>query len=176
MIQKKLRTAMKIGAVITLVFIILVLLAHSLIHKPSVQQYLLDRLSGVIGYEITTGEISLSLWKRIGLTAHDVRAKPHIGEGSIEASRVTFTLDAGWSLPRAEPGLADLRAKKVIRIELGAGLRECRRSDDRARLRRLRVVPVVVDRIVVADGARKHHDVARLDGKLFHCHGWISPV
>ena len=81
------------------------------------------------------------------------------------AARHTGGLFAG-----AEPRLARLGPQVIVGIELRAGLHERRRRDDGAWLRVLGVVRVVINLVGVANRAGKQHDVARLNGKLFHGH------
>ena len=85
--------------------------------------------------------------------------------GMQAAARGRLFRDAGWGPAGAEPRLAGLRAQAVFRIELRHRLRERRRRDDALGFGFLRGLGVVVDGIGVADRAREHHDVPRLDGK-----------
>ena len=70
----------------------------------------------------------------------------------------------------AEPGLSDLRAQEVIRIELGARLNKGRRGDDGPRLRRLRIFLVIIDLVGIANRPGEHHDVSCFDGESLYCH------
>ncbi|GAJ04032.1 unnamed protein product, partial [marine sediment metagenome] len=58
-------------------------------------RYLLGELSKAIKYELNTGDIEISLWDGIGITAHNFKARSRVGPESIAASRVRVTLDAG---------------------------------------------------------------------------------
>src|SRR5581483_818057 len=98
-------------------------------------------------------------------------------QAAASASAATTTaaaggaLDAGRVLAGAEPGLAGLRPQEIVRVELGAGLRERRRGDDAANLGLLGLLLVAIDRVIVADRAGEHQDVAGLDRKLLGDHG-----
>ncbi|MFC1884261.1 AsmA-like C-terminal domain-containing protein [Thermodesulfobacteriota bacterium] len=93
MIRGKFNSFLRLGVLLSLLFVSSILLIHSLLQRPSVQQYLLGRLSGALDYEITSGKISLYLWGRIGLQAQDFKARSQIGDESIEAARVTLFFD-----------------------------------------------------------------------------------
>ncbi|HEJ83284.1 MAG TPA: hypothetical protein ENO25_01830, partial [Desulfobacteraceae bacterium] len=69
-----------------------VLLAHSLIQRPSVQEYLLNQLSEAVGYDIRANRMQLLLWKGVGIRAHDVEIGPPEGPKIFAASRVIITL------------------------------------------------------------------------------------
>ncbi|MBW1705424.1 MAG: AsmA-like C-terminal domain-containing protein [Deltaproteobacteria bacterium] len=93
--KKKLRFIIVLPILLFLLFAAAVLLASSLIQKPSVQQFLLAELSKATGYELRTGEIKISFWRGIGLSADNFEARSRSGAESIVASKVRVTLDAG---------------------------------------------------------------------------------
>ncbi len=95
MISKKLRAILIPAFLLLLLFIASVLLANSLIQRPSVQQYLLTRVSEVIGFDLHAGKIEISLWGGIGISAHDLEAKSRLDPERITASRVRIGFDAG---------------------------------------------------------------------------------
>ncbi len=72
-----------------------ILYAHALIHKPSVQEALVERLARDTGYRIRTGRIELSLWGGIGLQADDFLAASREGADRVEAESLRVVLDAG---------------------------------------------------------------------------------
>ncbi len=72
-----------------------VLYAHVLIHKPSVQKALVERLSLATGYRIQTGRIELSLWGGVGVLAHTFEASSQAGTERIEAASLHLLLDPG---------------------------------------------------------------------------------
>ena len=94
MFKGKIRSLLKLGLLFSLLIASCILLAHSLIQRPSVQKYLLERLSGALGYEITADEVNLSLWGRIGIQASDFKASSDMGPVNVSISSVTVFLDA----------------------------------------------------------------------------------
>ncbi|MCP4667402.1 MAG: hypothetical protein GY849_13655, partial [Deltaproteobacteria bacterium] len=66
-----------------------------LIEKPSVQRYLLDRLSKAMGYELTVSPIELTLWGGIGISAKNLKARSLTRPESFEAAEVRVFLRAG---------------------------------------------------------------------------------
>jgi hypothetical protein len=94
MIKKKIKAFLLPALLLLLLVIASILLANSLINRPSVQQYLLDQLAESTGFELSTGKIDISLWGGIGITAHDLEAKSRFEPESITASRVRIFLDA----------------------------------------------------------------------------------
>ena len=85
-----------IPALLFLVLIVAsILLFNFLLQNQTVQAYLLGRFSNVIGYELTTGTMNVSLWGGIGVTAHDLEAKSLTGPEKIFAARIKITLDTG---------------------------------------------------------------------------------
>ena len=95
MFRKKLRTILVPALLLFLLLVALILLLNSLIQNPSVQRYLLGELSKAIKYELSAGQIEISLWDGIRITAHNFKARSRVGTESIVASRVRVTLDAG---------------------------------------------------------------------------------
>ena len=93
MISKKLKAILFPAVLLLLLVIASILLANSLIQKPSVQQYLLDQLVESTGFELRAGKIEISLWGGIGITAQDLEAKSRFEPESITASRITVFLD-----------------------------------------------------------------------------------
>jgi hypothetical protein len=91
--SKKLRRFVVPLTLLFLLFVSLVLLANSLIQKPSVQKAFLDRLSGLTGYKISFDEIELYLWKGIGIKAHDFEAHQKEGFGRIRALQAIVFVD-----------------------------------------------------------------------------------
>jgi hypothetical protein len=63
-----------------------------------------------------------------------------------------FALDASGFFAGTEPGFPDLGSQKVIRVELGAGLCERRRRDDRAGFGLRGIVGIVIERNRQATG------------------------
>lgn len=95
MFRKKLRTVLVPALLLFLLLVALILLLNSLIQNPSVQRYLLGEVSKAIKYDLSAGQIEISLWDGIGITAHNFKARSRVGPESIVASRVRVTLDAG---------------------------------------------------------------------------------
>jgi AsmA-like C-terminal region len=93
--KKKLRVIIVLPILLFLLFAAVVLLLNSLIQRPSIQQFLMGELSKATGYELRTGEIKISFWRGIGLSADSFEARSRSGAESIVASKVRVTLDAG---------------------------------------------------------------------------------
>lgn len=94
MIPKKLKAFFLPALLLMLLAVASVLLANSLINRPSVQQYLLGQLAESTGFDLSTGKIDISLWGGIGISAHDLEAKSRFEPESITASQVKIFLDA----------------------------------------------------------------------------------
>jgi len=92
--KKKLRFIIVLPILLFLLFAAAVLLANSLIQQPSIQQFLLAELCKATGCKLSTGEIKISFWRGIGLSADNFEARSHSGTESIVASKVRVTLDA----------------------------------------------------------------------------------
>jgi hypothetical protein len=92
--SKKLRPFVVLPVLLLLLFVSLVLLANSMIQKPSVQKLLLDRLSELTGYKIALDDIELYVWKGFGIRAHDFEAHQKHGFGRIHASQAIIFIDA----------------------------------------------------------------------------------
>ena|GEM_PF-1214852 len=91
---KKPRPFVVLPVLLFLFFVSLLLLANSLIQKPSVQKRLLQSLSNWTGYEIRAGEIEVYLWNGIGISVRDFEAHQREGFGEIRASQSIVFLDA----------------------------------------------------------------------------------
>ena len=91
--SKKLRPFVVLPVLLFLLFVSLVLLANSLIQKPSVQKAFLDGLSELTGYKIRADEIELYLWKGLGIRVHDFEAHQKEGFGKISAPQAIVFVD-----------------------------------------------------------------------------------
>ncbi len=92
--SKKLRPFVVLPTLLFLLFISLVLLANSLIQRPTVQKAFLERLSASTGYTISIDDIELYLWKGLGIRVHDFEAQQKDGAGRISASQAIVFVDA----------------------------------------------------------------------------------
>jgi hypothetical protein len=90
---KKLRPFVVLPTLLFLLFVSLVLLANSLIQKPSVQKAFLDSLSRLTGYKVSAGEVELHLWQGLGIRVHDFEAHQKEGFGRISASQAIVVVD-----------------------------------------------------------------------------------
>ncbi|MDQ1335989.1 MAG: AsmA 2 protein [Thermodesulfobacteriota bacterium] len=97
---RRLRSILFLTFLLFLLFFGSVLLLHSLIQKPSVQDYLLQRLSEAVGYEIHANRIQLIFWKGVGIQARDFEVRTPGDVKAIAASRIRITL----SLPELVRG------------------------------------------------------------------------
>ena len=68
--------------------------SNSLIRKPDVQRFIIERISDATGFDIRTGEIKLSLWRGIGIFVNELEARSRVGSENIVASRVIIIFDA----------------------------------------------------------------------------------
>ena len=89
---RRLKSILFLTLLLFLLFSGSVLLLHSLIQKPSVQDYLLERLSEAVGYEIHANRIQLIFWKGIGIGARDFEVRAAGGVKTVAASRIRVTL------------------------------------------------------------------------------------
>ncbi len=104
--SKKLRPFVVLPVLLLLLFVSLVLLANSLIQRPSVQNAFLECLSHWTGYTISLDDIELYLWKGIGIRVYGFEARKKEGDGGISASETIIFLDAfqllrGRVMPRS---------------------------------------------------------------------------
>lgn len=72
-----------------------VLLAVSLVQFHPVQQWLIERLSAAVGYEISSGPVNFSFWRGLALDAHDVTVESPETSLRFEGEHVKFVLDPG---------------------------------------------------------------------------------
>jgi len=68
--------------------------SNSLIRKPDVQRFIIERISDATGFDIRTGEIKLNLSRGIGIFVNDLEAKSREGSENIVASRVIIIFNA----------------------------------------------------------------------------------
>jgi hypothetical protein len=92
--SRKLRPFVLLPILLFLFFISLVLLANSLVQKPSVQKAVLDRLSGLTGYQITLDSLELYMWNGLGIKASNFEARQKEGFGTVRASEAVIFVDA----------------------------------------------------------------------------------
>lgn len=95
MSPKRLRALLGPTFLLLLLCVASVLLLNSLIQRPSVQNYLLKKVSDAIGFELSTGKMEFSLWGGIGVSAPDLKAVSRLGPEGIIASMIRVTFDAG---------------------------------------------------------------------------------
>jgi len=94
MFIKKIRSFTVPIILLAILFISILALANALIQRPSVQKYLIDKVSHAIGYDIQTGEIELNLWGGIGILVHNFNASSRYDRNNFSASWVRIILDA----------------------------------------------------------------------------------
>lgn len=94
LIPARLRPYAAIPILLALLFASLVLLAHALLQRPSVQEALVESLSSHTGYSVRTGRIELSLWGGIGIQVHDLEAVTPDKDQSIQAAGMRLSLNA----------------------------------------------------------------------------------
>lgn len=95
MFSGKIRTFAVPAVLLVLLFISILVLAHTLIHSRSVQDLLIHRVSDIIGVDIHARSIDLNLFGGIGIVIRGFEAKSGKGNGHIAAERVRIILDAG---------------------------------------------------------------------------------
>ncbi len=69
------------------------LLAGNLVQSPSVQRWLIERLSAEVGYEINSGAVELSFWHGLALDAKDVTVSAPDSSFRFHAGHLMFVLD-----------------------------------------------------------------------------------
>lgn len=79
---------------VILLTIAAVLVSNSLIRKPDVQRFIIERISDATGFDIRTGDIKLNLWRGIGIFVNELEASSREGHENIVASRVIIIFDA----------------------------------------------------------------------------------
>ena len=92
---RRLRPLLAICLLLSLFLASLILYAHFLIQKPSVQKTLVEQLSRLTGYRIETGPIELNLWGGIGFTARSFQAVRREGTGRVRAEALRVHLSPG---------------------------------------------------------------------------------
>ena len=95
MLSKRLKSVLFTSFLLLLFIVASILLLSHLIKKPSVQNHLLNYLSDALGYEVSVGEIELSLWHGIGVGAKNFTARSRTGTETIIATEVRVGLDVG---------------------------------------------------------------------------------
>ncbi|HUU80020.1 MAG TPA: hypothetical protein VMW90_01120, partial [Acidobacteriota bacterium] len=93
MFFRKLRVPLVLALSILVIALASVLFLNTLVKIPSVQSYLLTRISRAIGYELHASTMSVSLGRGIGISARGLEAKSLAGPEKIVASRIRVTLD-----------------------------------------------------------------------------------
>ena len=143
MLFKRLRSILVPLFLCFLLFIGTLLLLNSLIQRPSVQHYLLEQISKVVGFEIDSGPVEFSFWEGIGISARDFEVKFPGGDNKISAAGIMFNLDLrelirgnilptgltlnqpkiefemkeGWDI--SKPGESDFLEKMPFKVLLG---------------------------------------------------------
>lgn len=95
MFFRKIRVLALPAVLLVLLFISLILFAHTLIQRQSVQAFLVGRISDAIGVDIRTQKIDLNLFGGIGLSIQGFEAKSRKEGEYIAAERVRVLLDTG---------------------------------------------------------------------------------
>ena len=72
---KKMRPYIILPVLVILLTIAAFLVTNSLITKPDVQRFIIERISDATGFDIRTGEIKLNLWRGIGIFVNELEAK-----------------------------------------------------------------------------------------------------
>ncbi len=93
MTRRRIRALVVGSVLLALLLASLLLYAHALIHKPSVQKALVERLSQFTGLHIRSGPIELSLWGGIGVIAHRFEAASEEGSERVEAESLFVALN-----------------------------------------------------------------------------------
>ncbi len=75
-----------------------ILISNSLIRKPDVQRFIIERISDATGFDIHTDDIKLNLSRGIGIFINGLEARSRDGSENIVASRVIIVFDAGQLL------------------------------------------------------------------------------
>lgn len=91
--RSKIRVLVVLPVLLALLFASLILYANVLIHKPSVQKALVERLSRLTDFQIQVGQIELSLWGGIGFQAEAFEAASREGRERVAAETLLVALD-----------------------------------------------------------------------------------
>ena len=75
------------------IFLILLFTAWVLVQIPSVQSYIIQKISDSTELEISAGEINLYIWDEVGITIHDFQAESKQGDKKVNASKAHVILD-----------------------------------------------------------------------------------
>ncbi|MFH1488224.1 MAG: AsmA-like C-terminal region-containing protein [Pseudomonadota bacterium] len=92
MLSKKIRPFVIPPLLLLLLGFALILFSNFLVQQPSVQAYLIERLSESIGVPIHTRKIDLSFWRGLGITVQGLKVESK--EGKVSAARARVVLDA----------------------------------------------------------------------------------
>jgi hypothetical protein len=95
---KKLKPYIILPVLVILLTIAAFLVTNSLIKKPDVQRFIIERISDATGFDIRTGDINLNLWRGIGIFINELEARSREGSDNIVASKVIIIFDAGQLL------------------------------------------------------------------------------
>lgn len=95
MFIKKIRRIAKTTLLLVLLFFTVLLLLHFLILRPSVQDFLVKKLSDLTASTIRTAKIELNLWGGVGILVQGLEVGKQRGGGGIRAAKVRIILDAG---------------------------------------------------------------------------------
>lgn len=95
MFPKKIKPFAVPAVLFVLLLISILLLANSLIQRPSVQNLFIKRLTEITGFDIRTRKIELDLWRGVGILVHGFEARQPEGTRRIVAERGRIILDAG---------------------------------------------------------------------------------
>ena len=118
---KRIRPLICPAILLVLLFISVLVLANVLIQRPSVQKYILNKVSESIDYDILAGEIELNFWRGIGILINDFEAKSRDGGETFTASSVLLILDIG-ELIKGRLAASSLQLfKPIIQLPLKTG-------------------------------------------------------
>ncbi|MFZ7113053.1 MAG: AsmA-like C-terminal domain-containing protein [Desulfatiglandales bacterium] len=92
MLTKKIKRLIKLGLLLGISSFSLLFIFHLLIQRPSVQDFLLKRLSDVSDFTIQTERIELSLWRIVGIRVQGLEARSKQGTSGLRAANMRMVL------------------------------------------------------------------------------------
>ncbi len=121
MTRRRMRALVVGPLLLVLLLASVVLYAHYLLHKPSVQEAIVERLALFTGYQIQTGQIELSLWDGIGLLAHSFEAASPEGAERVMAESLLVSLKPGELLRGRIVPVSLALVRPTIELDLPEG-------------------------------------------------------
>ncbi len=118
MLIKKLRRIAKTGLLLALLFFSVLLFLNFLVQRPSVQDFLVKRLSDLTDSTIRTARIELNLWRGIGILVQGLEIGKNRGQAGLRARKVRIILGAGHLIRGKMVPVSIYMVRPVIELNL----------------------------------------------------------